>query len=198
MLNLFLVYQFIRRLATPFDEWEAFDLGIIDDEGEILISRKKLKTVREKEAFGAYDLMILNLKKMLEKVPGGNRRLASYAAALYLLKEWNHFTPETMLNESITDQEISESINSIQPLLSVFVKDKPIIPYAENAVNHKVHDLDKMFEEKFKEEAPTNSAGGGEVAGIGVGPDGEPGFTPAQRIRYLAKNKRKKKKDISD
>ena len=36
----------------------------------------------------------------------------------------------------------------------------------------------------MKEDAPVNSAGGGNIAGIGVGPDGEPGI------------KKKKKKDI--
>ena len=30
--------------------------------------------------------------------------------------------------------------------------------------------------QKFEEDAPTNSAGAGNVAGIGVGPDGEPGI----------------------
>ena len=33
----------------------------------------------------------------------------------------------------------------------------------------------QKFEELQKEDAPANSAGGGAVAGIGVGPDGEPG-----------------------
>ena len=32
-----------------------------------------------------------------------------------------------------------------------------------------------------EEDAPTNSAGSGAVAGIGVGPDGEPGFDPKKR-----------------
>ena len=32
-----------------------------------------------------------------------------------------------------------------------------------------------------EEDAPTNSAGSGTVAGIGVGPDGEPGFDPKKR-----------------
>jgi hypothetical protein len=42
----------------------------------------------------------------------------------------------------------------------------------------------KNFKDKMKEDAPVNSAGGGNIAGIGVGPDGEPGI------------KKKKKKDI--
>jgi hypothetical protein len=41
--------------------------------------------------------------------------------------------------------------------------------------------LEGMSEEEFDEDeggAPTNSAGGGQVAGIGVGPSGEPGVPP--------------------
>ena len=41
---------------------------------------------------------------------------------------------------------------------------------------------------EIEEDAPGNSAGGGNVAGIGVGPKGAPGFTP----------KKKKKKDLYD
>jgi len=108
MLNLFLVYQFLKRLATPFKEWEAFKLEIIDAEGNILRSRKSFTKVKEREAFGAYDLMVLNLKKLLGKIPGGKSRIASYAAALYLLKEWNHFSDESLLTESVSDYKILE------------------------------------------------------------------------------------------
>jgi hypothetical protein len=41
------------------------------------------------------------------------------------------------------------------------------------------------------------SAGSGNIAGIGVGPQGEPGLTPAQQKRYKKKNtKGKRLKDI--
>ena len=36
VMNLFLTYQFIKRLATPFDETEAFRLGLIDAKGKRL------------------------------------------------------------------------------------------------------------------------------------------------------------------
>lgn len=39
------------------------------------------------------------------------------------------------------------------------------------------------------EEAPANAAGGGGVAGIGVGQDGEPGVTPNAQKKYQKKNK---------
>ena len=42
---------------------------------------------------------------------------------------------------------------------------------------------------KLAEEAPANSAGGGNIAGIGVGPDGEPGIQPKWAKEYKKKNK---------
>lgn len=182
MLDLFLIYQFIRRLATPFDEWEAYKLGIIDERGNILRSRKDLRLQSERKAFGTYDVMILNLKKLLEKIPGGKSRLASYAAALFLIREWNHFTPNTLLTESVTDDQLQHSINH-------FLADKSIIGLVEERVNDKSVDLDTFFEQRFAEDAPTVSAGSGAIAGIGVGADGEPGLTRAQQTSYKKRNK---------
>lgn len=36
----------------------------------------------------------------------------------------------------------------------------------------------------IKEDAPTNAAGGGNIAGIGVGPDGEPGKNNKRKKEY--------------
>ena len=35
-VDIFLVYQFIKRLATPFNETKAFELGLIDEKGKKL------------------------------------------------------------------------------------------------------------------------------------------------------------------
>ena len=95
LVDLFMVYQFIRRLATPFNEWGAYKLGIIDERGNILKKKKDFTLMKEREAFGLFDTMILKLKRLIEKVPGGKTRLASYAAALYLIKEGQNYTEET-------------------------------------------------------------------------------------------------------
>lgn len=87
VVDLFLVYQFIKRLATPFNEWKAHELGIIDEDGNILIKQRDLNTREQRQAFGKFDIMILNIKKMLSKLPGGQSRLASIAAAMYLIRE---------------------------------------------------------------------------------------------------------------
>jgi len=180
MIDLFLIYQFIRRLATPFKDWEAYKLGIIDENGKILKKRKDLLTVKERQAFGVFDLMILNLKKLLAKVPGGSSRLASYAAALYLIREWNHFSDSSLLTEDTTDKEIIESVNQLYNGYSDYIT-------LVETVNKKMH-INELFEQKILE-TPTVSAGSGAIAGIGVGPQGEPGLTPAQMKRYKKRNK---------
>lgn len=181
LVDLYLVYSFIRRLATPFKEWEAYKLGIIDERGNVLRKRKTLKLSKERKAFGVFDVMILNLKKLLEKVPGGKSRIASYAAALYLIREWNHFSENSLLTEDITDKQLEESID-------LFYDRCVNYNILSENVNQK-SELNELFSDRFSEEAPTMNVGSGNIAGLGVGDQGEPGLTPAQMKRYKKKNK---------
>jgi len=48
----------------------------------------------------------------------------------------------------------------------------------------------KSFQEFIKEDVPVNSAGTGAIAGIGVGPDGEPGVSPKAHKKHKKKNKK--------
>jgi len=180
VLDYYLVYQFIRRLATPFGEWDAYKLGIIDENGNVLKKRRQLRSREEKRAFGAFDVLILNLKKMLGKVPGGKTRLASYAAALFLLREWNHFTPNSMLTESVSDTDIQKTVKLFLDGYTDY-----ILP--EESVNQKMHDLDNLFEQKFDEEAPTVSVASGGVAGLTK--DSLPGVTRKQQEKHKKRNK---------
>jgi len=111
VVDLFLVYQFIRRLATPFEKWDAYKEGIIDKNGKVLIKSKDLNTKKQRAAWRIFDRMIANLKKLLAKVPGGSSKLASYAAALFLIREYKAFTDDDMfLNEDMTDDQLDESL----------------------------------------------------------------------------------------
>jgi len=50
--------------------------------------------------------------------------------------------------------------------------------------------INKIDEEnEVEEDAPANAAGSGAIAGIGVGPDGEPGIPTRSARRYKKKNK---------
>ena len=96
-----MVYQFLKRLATPFKKWDAFKSGVINDKGDILIKKNK-RTQEQKKSFQIFDVMILKLKRLLGKIPGGKTRIASYAAALWLIKEDWHNKSEEYLPVSYT------------------------------------------------------------------------------------------------
>lgn len=87
VVSLYATYRFLKRLVTPFEQWEAYQLGIIDERGNIKIKAKDRNTLELKRGLPKFDLLILKIKRLLEKVPGGRSRIASYAAALYLIKE---------------------------------------------------------------------------------------------------------------
>lgn len=142
IVDLYLVYQFIRRLATPFTEWDAYKLGIIDAEGNQLKKRKDLATREERKAFGIFDLMVCKMKRLLEKLPGGATRIASYAAALWLIKEWNQFSDsDSLLTESTTESDID---SSLQQFLQRYVDYTTL----EESVKEK-SELTELFDKKY-------------------------------------------------
>ncbi len=155
MIDLFLVYSFIKRLVTPFDQWPAFKLGIIDKDGNILRKKRDLRTIEERNAFGIYDTMVLKLKKLLAKTPGGQSRIASYAAALWLIREHDEIERNS---EYLSEEDIESKFNQY-------------LHYTTESL-----DVNKKFEIMI-EDGIVNSAGSGAIAGIGVGPDGEPGVS---------------------
>jgi len=85
--NIYFVYQFIKKLVTPFEKTDAFKLGIIDKDGKILKKRRDLEGSKEKDAYTLSDTLVWNIKKLLGKVPGGKSKIATYGAALFLIKE---------------------------------------------------------------------------------------------------------------
>lgn len=153
VLDLVFTYQFLKRLALPFEQWDAFKVGIIDQNGNVLRKRNTLKTPQEISAWGYFDRMVANLKKLLGKVPGGKTKIASYAAALLLLKEHAD-------KHELNDDELNEAVKRIVDQI---------------AANEEI----------------ANVAGAGNVAGLGVGPQGEP---PANKRSLAIKKMLKRKK----
>jgi len=100
-VDIFLVYQFLKRLAMPFERWEAYKTGVIDKEGNIITPKNK-RDQKQNNSFKVFDVMILKLKRLLAKVPGGKTRIASYAAALWLIREYNEQkSEEQILREDV-------------------------------------------------------------------------------------------------
>ncbi len=98
VFNAYLAYQFIKILTTPWEETEAYKNGVVDASGKQLKKSGDLKTDAEKKSFTIFHKIIFNLKRILSKFPGGKSRIASYAAAMALLKENNENLKEEDLN----------------------------------------------------------------------------------------------------
>lgn len=82
-----IAYRFLSLLVRPFPDTEAFKLGIIDDKGNNLIKARDLRTSQQKNAYNYLHRLVFNLKRLLNKLPGGESRLKNIAAALVLLRE---------------------------------------------------------------------------------------------------------------
>ena len=95
--DTFITYKIISALVTDWEDMPAFEQGIIDEKGKLLKKTSKLKTKEEKEAFTLFHRLIFNLKRLIQRLPGGSSKLASYAAGLFLIKE--EIDTERLLNE---------------------------------------------------------------------------------------------------
>ena len=84
--DLVYTFRFLKLLITPFNKTKAFELGIIDEDG-VRQKSVKMDSTEKKSAFTTFHRLVFNIKKIMAKAPGGGSRLASYAAALFLIKE---------------------------------------------------------------------------------------------------------------
>jgi hypothetical protein len=111
-VDIYMTYKFLRLLSQKWEDMEAYKLGIIDEKGKILKKRSSLRSVEEKKAYTLFHRLVWKLKRILEKLPFGRSRLASYGAALWLLKEHcqNQMTNPLLLEdkfyEFLLDNEI--------------------------------------------------------------------------------------------
>ncbi len=153
-VDYYLAYQFIKKLSTPFKDTDAYKLGIIDDKGKVLKKRSQL-TSKEKESYKLMDTLVFNLKKFLAKVPGGQSKIGTLTAALFLLKE--NILRHSSLNQ--LEEQYKEFVNS-----------------------QKCYDLLKEYQEPInnflKESGPGTVATG--QAGLGSNPPGPKKFAGAR------------------
>lgn len=105
-IDLFVTYRFLKLLTTPFEQTDAFKLGIIDDSGNRIKKPKstqpavELSTSELQNSYTILHKLVFNIKKIFEKVPGLRTKVGTYAAALFLLKD--------TFKESVNDPDMFE------------------------------------------------------------------------------------------
>jgi len=145
-----IAYRILRMLVTPFEETDAFRLGIIDAKGKEIKKMASLNTVEERDAYSILHRMIFRIKKIIEKVPVENKRLVSFAAALSLIKEHYQNNKEPLDLEMQYLNRLNTNLNEELEFIEQYEK--------------------KIFTFKqFVEEAPANNA---------AATPGIDGFTP--------------------
>jgi len=90
VIDALVAYRVIKLLVTPFNKTKAFELGIIDEKGKVLIKSKQFgrtfdSSQKRAEARNSYTMLIrfvFNLKRLLGKV-GVRGPLGSAAAAAF-------------------------------------------------------------------------------------------------------------------
>ena len=107
-------FRFVRLLVQKWENTDAFKLGLIDKNGKKL---QKPSNPAEKSAYTYFHRLVFNIKRLVGKIPFGKTALASWATALFLLKEQTGMT-DSELEEALDgvidfdETELKESTNS--------------------------------------------------------------------------------------
>ena len=141
VIDALVAYRVLKILTTPFNKTKAFELGIIDAKGKVLIKSRQISKFNQKERKemrNAYTLLIrfvFNLKRMLAKIGLKGKLGSAAAAAVAFFKEEYGDNPEVerevykYLKEQGFEFEISENYG--EPL-----------PEGTYKVKHDIYNLD--------------------------------------------------------
>ena len=81
--DTFYALRLSRLLQLDFEDWEAYELGVIDEMGNVI---HKPSNPEQKSSWTKFHVIARNLKKMAGYVPGGKFSL-KYGSGYLLLKE---------------------------------------------------------------------------------------------------------------
>ena len=87
VIDAVIAYRVLKLLVTPFNKTKAFELGIIDDKGKVLIKSRNIETAEQRNAYTLLIRFVFNLKKLLAKVGIRGPVGSAAAAALAFFKE---------------------------------------------------------------------------------------------------------------
>lgn len=88
LVDNLIAYRIITMLVKPFIQTDAYKLGIIDAKGKNLIKPSSFTTSEQKESYTFLHRLVFNMKKIINRLPGGENRLKSFITAMFLIKEY--------------------------------------------------------------------------------------------------------------
>ena len=126
-VDIYYTFRFLRQLVTPWNETKAYKLGLVDENGKVL---RKAVTSEEKDAYTLFFRLVYNIKRLLNKVPFGKTKLASYAAALWLVHENTKMSKSSIYEgfKAFLEQEGVELDNTLSESKAWMIKDSNLLP----------------------------------------------------------------------
>jgi len=141
--DLTYTFRFIRMLVMDWKNWDAYKLGIIDDNGK-RNKNEKIDTDEKKSAYTPFIRLAANVKRLLNKIPGGGSKLGSFAAALYLIKE-RYALSDNKLRKILRECGVDASGLLAEDTQWFVLEDKQLSPGVYRIHNPKI--LNKSCEE---------------------------------------------------
>jgi len=120
VIDALIAYRLLKLLVTPFKKTKAYQMGIIDDKGKVLIKAKKFnqeipanKRAEEKKAYTLLIRFVFNLKRILSKVGIRGALGSAAAAAIAFFREEKDYNPiiEKQIYKYIKEQGFEYDIN---------------------------------------------------------------------------------------
>jgi hypothetical protein len=121
-----IAYRVLTMLVKPFRETDAYKLGIIDAKGKNLIKPSSLSTTEQKSAYTFLHRLVFNMKKIINRLPGGESKLKSFVSAYFLIKEYyeNNNRSTSMMEEKFHKLMETDAILAEESILvEKFIKD---------------------------------------------------------------------------
>jgi len=106
--DTYYTFRFLKTMTTKWTDMEAYKRGIVDENGKVLKKGSQISS-EDKSHYTLFHRLVFNIKRILEKLPFGKTKLASYAAALFLLKEETNLSQEQIkeaLEQIMQDLEL--------------------------------------------------------------------------------------------
>ena len=113
-LDNLLALRLLKILVTPFEEFPACKSGIIDENGKYITPKHK-RTPEQKRTLTYLDRLMINIKKLINKLPGGESKLKNLIAAMVLIKECqsNQDDGELLTEQNLVDKVETVDLNDI-------------------------------------------------------------------------------------
>ena len=166
--DLTYTFRFIRMLVMDWKSWDAYKLGIINDEGKR--NRKvSLDTDEKKSAYTPFIRLAANIKRLVSKIPGGGSKLGSFASALYLIKEKYNLS-DKQLNKLLEKCDVDIFDMLVEQSEWFVLSDKQMSPGRYRLYNDKLLNVscDEMVWGKDEIKIKEDSYPVGDVFGIDI------------------------------